>query len=71
MFRRLTLVVLAAQICTAALAQNIHYEQNFDGLNDGDMDGQDEWRSAPQPAAKARPSSHLVRSMGLRVNRWR
>ncbi len=43
MFQRFTLALLVAHFCTAALAQNIHYEQNFDGLKDGDMDGQDEW----------------------------
>lgn len=43
---KLALLVIMSVLCLcsfAALAQVIHYEQNFDNFAEGDADGQDEW----------------------------
>lgn len=44
----LSLVALAL-FASFSTAQVIHYEQNFDGLQEGDLDGQDGWAMGRQP----------------------
>ncbi|MDA1191315.1 MAG: hypothetical protein O3A46_06475 [Candidatus Poribacteria bacterium] len=49
---RMSLVIaLAVGLVSSAMAQTIHYQQNFDGLTNGDLNGQGGWAiGAPAPA---------------------
>jgi hypothetical protein len=48
-----SLIVVVLCLCSiTALGQVIHYEQNFDGLKEGDLAGQDGWETGP-PANQA------------------
>ncbi|GIX07647.1 MAG: hypothetical protein KatS3mg115_2050 [Candidatus Poribacteria bacterium] len=45
--RRWLLLVAIVSSSLTAWSQSIHYEQNFDGLNEGELAGQDGWEIGP------------------------